>query len=70
MEVAGPLGTPLGLVKRYLSALPLFSVSSARSHELRSKVVSLQLLLSVLQNAGPVFRTHEMARDGVIKNDI
>lgn len=38
----------------------MFSVSSARSHELRSKVVSLQLLLSVLQNAGPVFRTHEM----------
>lgn len=31
-----------------------------RSHELRSKVVSLQLLLSVLQGAGPVFRTHEM----------
>lgn len=31
-----------------------------RSHELRSKIVSLQLLLSVLQNAGPVFRTHEM----------
>uniref|UniRef100_A0A671K704 Brefeldin A-inhibited guanine nucleotide-exchange protein 2-like n=1 Tax=Sinocyclocheilus anshuiensis TaxID=1608454 RepID=A0A671K704_9TELE len=30
------------------------------SHELRSKVVSLQLLLSVLQGAGPVFRTHEM----------
>ncbi|MBN3299867.1 BIG2 protein, partial [Amia calva] len=31
-----------------------------KSHELRSKVVSLQLLLSVLQSAGPVFRTHEM----------
>ncbi|XP_063814964.1 brefeldin A-inhibited guanine nucleotide-exchange protein 2 isoform X2 [Pseudophryne corroboree] len=31
-----------------------------RSHELRSKIISLQLLLSVLQNAGPVFRTHEM----------
>ncbi|XP_058670410.1 brefeldin A-inhibited guanine nucleotide-exchange protein 2 [Ammospiza caudacuta] len=31
-----------------------------KSHELRSKVVSLQLLLSVLQNAGLVFRTHEM----------
>lgn len=31
-----------------------------KSHELRSKVVSLQLLLSVLQNAGPVFRSHEM----------
>lgn len=34
--------------------------SSRRSHELRSKIVSLQLLLSVLQGAGPVFRTHEM----------
>ncbi|KAJ8257565.1 hypothetical protein GJAV_G00187030 [Gymnothorax javanicus] len=31
-----------------------------KSHELRSKVVSLQLLLSVLQGAGPIFRTHEM----------
>ncbi|XP_040293303.1 brefeldin A-inhibited guanine nucleotide-exchange protein 2 isoform X2 [Bufo bufo] len=31
-----------------------------KSHELRSKVLSLQLLLSVLQNAGPIFRTHEM----------
>ncbi|XP_023650940.1 brefeldin A-inhibited guanine nucleotide-exchange protein 2 isoform X2 [Paramormyrops kingsleyae] len=31
-----------------------------KSHELRSKVVSLQLLLSVLQAAGPIFRTHDM----------
>eukprot|EP00057_Strongylocentrotus_purpuratus_P021387 XP_011675861.1 PREDICTED: brefeldin A-inhibited guanine nucleotide-exchange protein 1-like [Strongylocentrotus purpuratus] len=31
-----------------------------KSHELRSKILSLQLLLSVLQNAGPVFRTNEM----------
>ncbi|XP_037121927.1 brefeldin A-inhibited guanine nucleotide-exchange protein 2 isoform X2 [Syngnathus acus] len=31
-----------------------------KSHELRSKIVSLQLLLSVLQGAGPLFRTHEM----------
>ncbi|XP_072016825.1 brefeldin A-inhibited guanine nucleotide-exchange protein 1-like [Amphiura filiformis] len=31
-----------------------------KSHELRSKVLSLQLLLSVIQNAGPVFRTNEM----------
>ncbi|XP_071487051.1 brefeldin A-inhibited guanine nucleotide-exchange protein 1-like [Diadema antillarum] len=31
-----------------------------RSHELRSKILSLQLLLSVLQNAGTVFRTNEM----------
>ena len=30
-----------------------------RSHELRSKVLSLQLLLSILQNAGPVVRTNE-----------
>lgn len=31
-----------------------------RSHELRSKVLSVQLLLSILQNAGPVFKTNEM----------
>ncbi|XP_063968593.1 brefeldin A-inhibited guanine nucleotide-exchange protein 1-like [Lytechinus pictus] len=31
-----------------------------KSHELRSKILSLQLLLSVLQNAGAVFRTNEM----------
>ena len=34
--------------------------SCCRSHELRSKILSLQLLLSILQNAGPVFRTNEM----------
>ncbi|XP_061181615.1 brefeldin A-inhibited guanine nucleotide-exchange protein 1-like isoform X3 [Saccostrea echinata] len=31
-----------------------------KSHELRSKALSLQLLLSILQNAGPVFKTNEM----------
>ncbi|CAL1541394.1 unnamed protein product, partial [Lymnaea stagnalis] len=31
-----------------------------KSHELRSKVLSLQLLLSILQSAGPVFRTNSM----------
>ncbi|XP_060755846.1 brefeldin A-inhibited guanine nucleotide-exchange protein 1 isoform X2 [Neoarius graeffei] len=31
-----------------------------KSHELRSKVLSLQLLLSILQNAGPIFKTNEM----------
>ncbi|GFY62356.1 brefeldin A-inhibited guanine nucleotide-exchange protein 1 [Trichonephila inaurata madagascariensis] len=31
-----------------------------KSHELRSKILSLQLLLSILQNAGPVFRSSEM----------
>lgn len=30
-----------------------------KSHELRSKILSLQLLLSILQNAGPVFKTNE-----------
>ncbi|XP_055916532.1 brefeldin A-inhibited guanine nucleotide-exchange protein 1 [Eupeodes corollae] len=31
-----------------------------KSHELRSKVLSLHLLLSILQNAGPLFRSNEM----------
>ncbi|KAL0128640.1 hypothetical protein PUN28_003789 [Cardiocondyla obscurior] len=31
-----------------------------RSHELRSKILSLQLLLGILQNAGPVLRSNEM----------
>ncbi|XP_053393840.1 brefeldin A-inhibited guanine nucleotide-exchange protein 1-like isoform X3 [Mercenaria mercenaria] len=31
-----------------------------RSHELRSKVLSLELLLSILQSAGPVFQTNDM----------
>ena len=35
-------------------------ISSSRSHELRSKILSLQLLLSILQSAGPVFRTNAM----------
>ncbi|XP_035208978.1 brefeldin A-inhibited guanine nucleotide-exchange protein 1-like isoform X2 [Stegodyphus dumicola] len=31
-----------------------------KSHELRSKVLSLELLLSILQNAGPVFKSTDM----------
>lgn len=31
-----------------------------RSHELRSKILSLELLLSILQNSGPVFRTDDL----------
>lgn len=31
-----------------------------KSHELRSKILSLHLLLSILQNAGPIFRSNEM----------
>ncbi|XP_077275668.1 brefeldin A-inhibited guanine nucleotide-exchange protein 2-like [Temnothorax americanus] len=30
------------------------------SHELRSKLLSLQLLLGILQNAGPILRSNEM----------
>lgn len=48
------------IFKFYILTPSLSFAFYARSHELRSKVVSLQLLLSVLQNAGPVFRTHEM----------
>ncbi|KAK4009871.1 hypothetical protein OUZ56_019014 [Daphnia magna] len=33
-------------------------IPDPKSHELRSKLLSLQLLLSVVQNAGPVFRQH------------
>ncbi len=49
----------------YLSFLALCThdysiLALCRSHELRSKVVSLELLLSILQNSGPVFRTDEL----------
>ena len=37
-----------------------FTLCCFRSHELRSKILSLELLLSCLQNAGPVFCSHEM----------
>ncbi|XP_078456727.1 brefeldin A-inhibited guanine nucleotide-exchange protein 1-like isoform X1 [Lampetra planeri] len=52
------------LVFRSLCKLSMKPLSDGppdpKSHELRSKILSLQLLLSVLQNAGPVFRTNEM----------
>ena len=44
----------------WASLLFFYPLLSARSHELRSKILSLQLLLSILQNAGPVFRTNDM----------
>ncbi|CAG2107521.1 unnamed protein product, partial [Medioppia subpectinata] len=31
-----------------------------KSHELRSKILSLQLILSILQNSGPVFQSSDM----------
>uniref|UniRef100_A0A663E710 ARF guanine nucleotide exchange factor 1 n=1 Tax=Aquila chrysaetos chrysaetos TaxID=223781 RepID=A0A663E710_AQUCH len=52
------------LVFRSLCKLSMKPLSDGppdpKSHELRSKILSLQLLLSILQNAGPVFRTNEM----------
>lgn len=52
------------LVFRSLCKLSMKPLSDgppdAKSHELRSKILSLQLLLSILQNAGNVFQTNEM----------
>ncbi|XP_020613851.1 brefeldin A-inhibited guanine nucleotide-exchange protein 1-like [Orbicella faveolata] len=52
------------LVFRSLCKLSMKPLSDApldpKSHELRSKILSLELMLSCLQNAGPVFCTHEM----------
>ncbi|KAJ8336938.1 hypothetical protein SKAU_G00381580 [Synaphobranchus kaupii] len=52
------------LVFRSLCKLSMKPLSDGppdpKSHELRSKVLSLQLLLSILQGAGPVFKTNEM----------
>ncbi|XP_055508524.1 brefeldin A-inhibited guanine nucleotide-exchange protein 2-like isoform X2 [Leucoraja erinacea] len=52
------------LVFRSLCKLSMKPLSDGlpdpKSHELRSKIISLQLLLSVLQNAGPVFKTNTM----------
>ncbi|KAJ8010696.1 hypothetical protein DPEC_G00077800 [Dallia pectoralis] len=52
------------LVFRSLCKLSMKPLSDGpadpKSHELRSKVLSLQLLLSILENAGPIFKTNEM----------
>lgn len=52
------------LVFRSLCKLSMKPLSDApldpKSHELRSKILSLELMLSCLQNAGPVFCSHEM----------
>jgi len=47
------------LCKLSMKALP-DGPPDPKSHELRSKTLSLQLLLSVVQNAGPVFQCNEM----------
>lgn len=46
-------------IEKYIENV-FFSHSNCRSHELRSKILSLQLLLGILQNAGPVLRSNEM----------
>ncbi|XP_029046821.1 brefeldin A-inhibited guanine nucleotide-exchange protein 2 isoform X2 [Osmia bicornis bicornis] len=44
-----------------LSMKPLSDgIPDPKSHSLRSKILSLQLLLGILQNAGPVLRSNEM----------
>eukprot|EP00731_Ephydatia_muelleri_P031777 Em0023g284a len=50
------------LVFRALCKLSMKGVPDAseqRSHEFRSKMLALELLLSILQNAGPVFKTDD-----------
>uniref|UniRef100_A0A4W4GET8 SEC7 domain-containing protein n=1 Tax=Electrophorus electricus TaxID=8005 RepID=A0A4W4GET8_ELEEL len=57
------------LVFRSLCKLSMKPLSDGppdpKSHELRSKVLSLQLLLSILQNAGPIFKTNEMFTNAI-----
>ncbi|XP_013378695.1 brefeldin A-inhibited guanine nucleotide-exchange protein 1 isoform X2 [Lingula anatina] len=57
------------LVFRSLCKLSMKPLSDGppdpKSHELRSKILSLQLLLSILQNAGPVFRTNEVFSNAI-----
>ncbi|XP_023318748.1 brefeldin A-inhibited guanine nucleotide-exchange protein 1 isoform X2 [Trichogramma pretiosum] len=52
------------LVFRALCKLSMKSLPDGppdpKSHELRSKILSLQLLLGILQNAGPILRSNEM----------
>ena len=44
-----------------LSAKPVpEGVTDPKSHELRSKILSLQLILSILENSGPVFRSSDL----------
>ncbi|KAK3864361.1 hypothetical protein Pcinc_029956 [Petrolisthes cinctipes] len=42
-----------------LSMKPLQDSPDPKSHELRSKILSLEMLLSIVQNAGRVFRSNE-----------
>lgn len=41
-----------------------------KSHELRSKILSLHLLLSILQNAGPIFRSNEVSGKAKLANNL
>ena len=48
------------LLKKNGLTLSNFNENNERNLLLRSKTLSLQLLLSVVQNAGPVFQCNEM----------
>eukprot|EP00127_Corallochytrium_limacisporum_P003541 Clim_evm24s150 gene=Clim_evmTU24s150 len=48
------------LCKMSMKSIGSIQQSDRRSQEIRSKTLALELLLSVLQGAGPVFQTHPM----------
>lgn len=50
---------PRSSVQGYVCFSELMSLPVTRSHELRSKILSLEMLLSIVQSAGPVFRSHD-----------
>jgi brefeldin A-inhibited guanine nucleotide-exchange protein len=55
------------MCKLSMAVLPNKEVIDSKSHELRSKLLSLELQLSILQNAGPVFQSDPLFIDVVVK---
>jgi hypothetical protein len=55
------------MCKLSMKELPGKDVVDLKSHELRSKVLSLELLLAILQAAGPQFQTDPMFIEIVVK---
>jgi brefeldin A-inhibited guanine nucleotide-exchange protein len=48
------------LCKLSMKPMPEGATIDPRSHELRSKILSLQLILSILQNSGPSFQSSDL----------
>ena len=48
------------LCKLSMKPMPEGAAVDPRSHELRSKILSLQLILSILQNSGPSFQSSDL----------